>query len=154
MYQALSPRWDRPLGLEFMGLASGRSQPWTSEHNNWGATGAIPPRLFYWPVYWPVYWPGAEPPVMQRARAARDRAHMPAGSMYDQKPQRLTKRGRRRSSTMRSPPFAFCSSVENLSRHVQGRSDISCFRNVSSRLICRDAPGRIVLEEAANPARP
>ena len=42
-----------------MGLASGRSQPWTSEHNKWGATGAIPPRLLFarssfarmaWPV--------------------------------------------------------------------------------------------------------
>jgi len=48
LYQALSPRWDRPLGSRH-DLASGRFQPWTSEFNSWTRREKSR-RVCYWDV--------------------------------------------------------------------------------------------------------
>jgi hypothetical protein len=71
-------------------LATGRSQPWTSECKNWGATGAIPPRLFILPKF-----------------AVETVGRNSWSKFSGQKPQTLTNRGRwpRRVSAIRSPPL-------------------------------------------------
>ncbi len=46
LHQALSPRWDRPLGLFKPGTGA-LSAPGPASYKSWGATGAIPSRFFF-----------------------------------------------------------------------------------------------------------
>jgi len=138
-------------------LASGRSQPWTSEFKSWGAAGAILPRLF-WTVrqtkrdepFRPSADAGCVPTPKRRRRSYRKTQGITAAIFLDAQQQTQDARNQTEHRRLRALPEERQQKREEVIRRVPvvtadiGRSRMSTMNQNPQRLTDRGrAPWRL-----------